>query len=197
MLVVCMASASAHLYLMLKFSVESPLLVNAMEIWENVGVFHTKICWETDQRASWIMQQKGCVCWGTAPMGRGVCLTTAMYRTRLSFGGCGAIEKDPIKKKKVRHSKKSPHESSFYQHTSTNIQETNPKPCMNRSAWQEWIGRGGRPEGAAEVHPGLGPGSPHGASVGLGRQGKEGVGPSSYVAAFRYTPSQALLKTWH
>lgn len=39
MLVVCTSSASACLYLMLKFSVESPLLVNVLEIWENMGFF--------------------------------------------------------------------------------------------------------------------------------------------------------------
>lgn len=31
---------------MLKFGMESPLLMNALEIGENVGFFHTKIGWE-------------------------------------------------------------------------------------------------------------------------------------------------------
>ena len=59
------------------------------------------------------------------------------------------------------------------------------------------MGRGSRPEGVTELHPGLGPGSLHGASMGLGRQGRAGVDSSSYMAAFWYTPSQALLKTRH
>lgn len=78
-----MSSASAHLYLMLKFSMESPFLVNALEIWEKVVgfFFHTKIGWETDHGASWIRQQEDYVCSGAAPTGTGICLTMAMYRT--------------------------------------------------------------------------------------------------------------------
>lgn len=59
------------------------------------------------------------------------------------------------------------------------------------------MGRGGRPEGAAELYLGLGPGSPHGASMGLGRKGRAGVHLLSYMAAFWYTSSQCLLKTRH
>lgn len=60
---------------------------------------------------------------------------------------------------------------------------------------QDWMRRGGKPEGAAELHPGLGPGSPHRASVGLGRPGRAGMDPSSYMSPCCCTPSQALLKT--
>lgn len=74
-------------------------------------------------------------------MGRSICLTIAMYRTTVSFEGCRGIGKSPtkkkIKKKKMQTLKKITHKSSLYQPTSTKIQETNPKPCMNcsRTGW--------------------------------------------------------------
>lgn len=42
-LVVCASSASAHLHLMLKFSMESLLLVNDLEIWENLFFLTLKL----------------------------------------------------------------------------------------------------------------------------------------------------------
>lgn len=140
--------------LMLKFSMESLLLVNDLEIWENLFFLTLKLVGKHPRLGKkkpssvQVQHQQGVV-----PAKPYSCT-----RTSLLFGGHEGTEKDPVQKKKKRQTfnkqTNQTHRSSFYQHGSMKIQEKK-KPNLG-SGQQNWMEREGQPTAFAELHAGLG-----------------------------------------
>lgn len=124
--------------LMLKFSMESLLLVNDLEIWENLFFLTLKLVGKHPRLGKkkpssvQVQHQQGVV-----PAKPYSCTQTSLL-----FGGHEGTEKDPVQKKKKRQTfnkqTNQTHKSSFYQHGSMKIQEKKSQTLAvgNRTGWK-------------------------------------------------------------
>lgn len=143
--------------LMLKFSMESLLLVNDLEIWENLFFLTLKLVGKHPRLGKkkpssvQVQHQQGVV-----PAKPYSCTQTSLL-----FGGHEGTEKDPVQKKKKRQTfnkqTNQTHKSSFYQHGSMKIQEKKkakpwqwatgldgkggPTHSLCRAAHRSWSGK--------------------------------------------------------